>query len=98
MSSPFPKSLLERATDGCHRYGWLLNIIVMGLMLAFASGKVDAKVAALEERLDRIERQLTTAVVTAGDQNQKLDDRLRYLEQRLARVEVMVKLDAAASK
>jgi len=87
-------ALMEKLTDNCHKYGWLINIVVMTIMLAFASGKMDAKVTALEERLGRIELQLTTAVVTAGDQNQKLDDRLRYLEQRLARVEVVVKLDA----
>jgi len=87
-------ALIEKLTDGCHRFGWLINLGVMAIMLAFASGKMDAKVSALEERLGRIELQLTTAVVTAGDQNQKLDDRLRYLEQRLARVEVVVKLDA----
>ena len=82
-------ALMDRALDGCHKWGFVINIIVMGLMLAFASGKVDAKVTMLEERLERIERQLTVA----GDQNQRLDDRMRYLEQRLARVEVMVKLD-----
>ena len=25
--------VMEKLTDKCHRYGWLINIVVMGLMV-----------------------------------------------------------------
>lgn len=63
---------MERASDGCHKYGWAINLIVMVVMFAYFVGGLNttvtdlrAQVASLtltivnmDERLTRVEGQV----------------------------------------
>ena len=44
--------------DGCHRYGWIITLIVNLIVLAYLSGVVVSRVDALGYRIDRLEHQI----------------------------------------
>lgn len=52
------RDLLARANDGCHRYGWLLNMIVMALLFAYFMGGLREEVTEMKERLIKVESQV----------------------------------------
>ena len=70
MTSP----LLTKAADGCHKYGWLINLVVMGLMFAYFMGALNQTVnelrnqvsdlnvtiTAMKDRVTRLEGQMDT--------------------------------------
>lgn len=43
--------------DGCHKYGWLLTIIINALLLAYFVGGETASLADIKERVGRLEQQ-----------------------------------------
>jgi hypothetical protein len=44
--------------DGCHRYGWVITLIVNLIVLAYLSGVVVSRVDGLSGRIERLERQI----------------------------------------
>lgn len=58
-----PTSLI----DGCHRYGWLITIIVNCIFLAFFTGSQTQRIEDLSHRLGRLEAQIDDlARITRG--------------------------------
>ena len=57
------KNLLDKAIDGCHRLGWVINLIVMVVMFAYFQGELASKLQAAEDRLARIEHVLDQMLV-----------------------------------
>lgn len=53
----------ERALDGCHKVGWLINLLIMLLMFAYFTGEIHTGLQATEERLSRIETVLDQMLV-----------------------------------
>lgn len=58
--------------DGCHRYGWIITIIVTVLMWAFTVGtfkqSVDDMKSEFEHRIERLERQIDLlTTITRGE-------------------------------
>lgn len=51
------RSLFEKAADGCHRYGWLLAIVLNALMLAYFVGGQSQSLQDIKERVGRMEQQ-----------------------------------------
>jgi hypothetical protein len=49
---------VNKFLDGCHRYGWIINIITSILMLAYFVGGLNTRVDDLKERVIRIENVL----------------------------------------
>lgn len=59
------KGLLDRALDGCHKWGWIINLLVMILMFAYFVGEMNTGLASAKERLSRIENVLDQMLVNA---------------------------------
>jgi hypothetical protein len=47
----------EKFADGCHRYGWLITIIINALMLAYFVGTSNQSLQDIKERVGRMEQQ-----------------------------------------
>lgn len=50
------KSLLDRAADKCHTYGWLINLAVMAVMFAYFMGGINSSINSLNLRIGMLER------------------------------------------
>lgn len=46
---------LKRAADGCHKYGWIINIVVMALMFAYFTGEMRVGVDDLKAQITHVE-------------------------------------------
>lgn len=57
------KSFLSKAADGCHRWGWLINLIITALLMAYYIGGLVNKIETIEGRVSRIERLLDARVI-----------------------------------
>lgn len=53
---PNSMKLLDKAADGCHRYGWLINILVMFVMFAYFMGGINESIKAMDTRIGLLER------------------------------------------
>lgn len=43
--------------DGCHRYGWIITIIINAVMLAYFAGVQTQALTDIKERVGRLEQQ-----------------------------------------
>lgn len=48
----------QKFIDGCHRYGWLLTIVINLLMASFVIGEMRQEMSDLTQRVARMEEQL----------------------------------------
>lgn len=44
--------------DGCHRYGWIITIVINALLLAYFVGGQTQTLNDIKERVGRLEHQL----------------------------------------
>ena len=57
---------METFADGCHRYGWLINLLVMFAMFAYFVGGMRSDVNSLMDRQARVERVLDSIISNAA--------------------------------
>lgn len=48
----------EKFLDGCHKYGWIITIVVQLFALSYFGGQLTARVDDVIKRVDRIESRL----------------------------------------
>jgi hypothetical protein len=52
------RTLLERASDGCHRYGWLINIVTMLVMFAYFTGGMNKSIELMEKDIQALKSEV----------------------------------------
>jgi hypothetical protein len=44
--------------DGCHRYGWILNLIIMGIMFAYFTGGLNQSMVDLRADVNTLKQEV----------------------------------------
>lgn len=56
---PAAKSILQKAADGCHPYGWIINLVVTIAMFAYFFGGLNTTVNNMDKRISNLESTMT---------------------------------------
>jgi len=48
----------EKFLDGCHKYGWLITVIMNACLMAYFIGGMKADMVNIKDRLDKFENKL----------------------------------------
>lgn len=56
--TPAPLKPANRFLDGCHKYGWVLNIIITALMFAYYLGGSHSDMIGMQRSIDGINQRM----------------------------------------
>src|ERR1041385_1377761 len=77
--------LFGKVADGCHRYGWLINLFAVVVFWSYTAGSLSERVTALEKRMDRLEAQALQISQDALVRSDRLERRMGDLEIQILR-------------